>query len=266
LSPAPPPSCIGIFDSGVGGLSILQAVRTRLPEAPLRYVADSAFAPYGERDDAEILRRSERITDHLVAHGARLVVVACNTATAVAIDRLRAIHPQVAFVGVEPGVRPAVAASRCGHIGVMATTATLRSARFEALLAREAVACRVHLQACPGMASAIEHGHRHDPELLALIAHHAGFVRDAGVDVVALGCTHYPFVRAEIQRALGDGVRVIDTADAVAAQVARLWQAGQGPGPATCLLEATGDTGRLAEFAERWLGLEAGMTPASIAV
>lgn len=264
MSPAPPPSCIGLFDSGVGGLSILQAVRNRLPAAPLRYVADSAFAPYGERDDAQILRRCELITDHLVAHGARLVVVACNTATAVSIDRLRAIHPQVAFVGVEPGVRPAVAASRRRHIGVMATTATLRSARFDALLAREAAGCRVHRQACLGLASAIERGHRQDPELLALIAHHAGVVREAGVDVVALGCTHYPFVRAEIQRTLGDGVCVIDTADAVAAQVARLWPAGHDAGPPSCLLEATGETGRLAEFAERWLDLRVGLPPGPI--
>ncbi|TXC65920.1 glutamate racemase [Piscinibacter aquaticus] len=184
--------CVGMFDSGVGGLSILRAVRERLPYAPLRYVADSAFAPYGERSDAEILDRCLRITEHLLALGARVIVVACNTATAVAIDALRARHPTVRFVGIEPGVRPAVSASRTRRIGVMATSATLRSERIAALLRRDASDCRVHLQACRGLAAAIERGRRDDAELRALVELHAGAVRTAGVDTVALGCTHYP--------------------------------------------------------------------------
>lgn len=246
-----------MFDSGVGGLSIIEAVRARLPGVSIRYVADSAHAPYGERSEAEILDRSERITRHLVQQGAVLVIVACNTATAVAIDALRSAHPQIAFVGVEPGVRPAVAASRLRHVAIMATTATLRSTRFRALLQREAAGCRVHLQACTGLAGAIERGQREAPELQALIAHHAGQVRAAGVDVVALGCTHYPFVRPGIERVLGEGVRLIDTAQAVAAQVERVWNGRSVVGPAVCRIETTGVPAQVASFVANWLNFTA---------
>jgi len=257
-----------MFDSGVGGLSILQAVRERPPAVPIRYVADSAYAPYGERGEAEILDRCERITRHLLRQGARLVVVACNTATAVAIDALRKAHPRVPFVGVEPGLRPALAASRTRHVAIMATPATLQSARFGALLQREAAGSLVHLQACAGLAGAIERGRRDEPELQALIALHAGQVREAGVDVVALGCTHYPFVRAEIEAVLGDRVRVIDTADAVAAQVERLWSQGDSDTDtqAACRIETTGDPKQLAAFVSHWLGWQADVLPQPLSV
>lgn len=265
MSIPPLPRCIGMFDSGVGGLSILQAVRAQLPAAPIRYVADSAHAPYGERSDAEVLDRSQRITAHLLAQGATVIVVACNTATAVAIDALRAAQPRVRFVGVEPGVRPAAAASGKRHIGVMATSATLRSERFRALLRRDAADCRVHLQACRGLAAAIERGRRDDPELLALIAEHAGAVREAGVDAVALGCTHYPFVHPEIARVLGDGVRVVDTSEAVAAQVTRVWSSDDGAHGA-CRIETTGDPQRLSAFVAQWLHLQAEIAPRALQV
>lgn len=257
MSPAPARPCIGVFDSGVGGLSILAAIRRRLPAAPLRYVADSAHAPYGERSDAEIRDRAARITAHLIAAGARLIVVACNTATAVAIDSLRADHRDIHFVGVEPGVRPAVAATRNGHVGVMATGATLRSERFATLLARESAGRHIHLQACSGLAAAIERGRLDEPALRALVEQYAGALRQQDVDVVALGCTHYPFVRGAIERALGAGVMVIDTGEAVAAQVARVWRHGGASEPATpCLLETTGDPEQLLRFAQTWLDVE----------
>ncbi len=258
--------CIGMFDSGVGGLSILQAVRERLRGAPIRYVADSAHAPYGERSDAEVLDRCQRITTHLVAQDASVIVVACNTATAVAIDVLRSAHPHVRFVGVEPGVRPAVLASRERHIGVMATSATLRSECFQNLLRRDAADCRVHLQACRGLAAAIERGRRDDPELLVLIAEHAGAVRSAGVDAVALGCTHYPFVRPEIQRVLGDGVHIVDTSAAVAAQVARLWSGDANDEHGSCRIETTGDPQRLSTFVAQWLTLQAEIAPRALQI
>ena len=190
--------------------------------------------------------------------GARVIVVACNTATAVAIDELRRRWPVCPFVGVEPGVRPAVAASRRRRVGVMATDATLRSERFRALLAREAGACSMHLQACSGLAAAIEQRDVDDPVLLDLVHRYASQLRDADVDVIALGCTHYPFVRDAIERSLGLDVAVIDTADAVAAQVARLWPSGSDVGAGSrCRLETTGDPQRLAQFAGRWLGFDA---------
>lgn len=260
-----PSPCIGVFDSGVGGLSVLRALRDAVPAARLHYIADSAFAPYGERHDDEILDRSRRIVAHLLAQGARLIVVACNTATAVAIDHLRREHPHTGFVGVEPGVRPAMALSRRKRIAVMATEATLRSERFRALVQREAAAGQVHAQPCPGLATAIERGA--DAELITLIDRYAGPMRAADVDVVALGCTHYPFVRREIAHALGPDIAIVDTSDAVAARVARLWPSvGTDTSAASCTLETTGDPARLEDFVSRWLDIDATVAPRSLAL
>lgn len=257
MANAPPEPCIGVFDSGVGGLSVLRAIRQRLPSAPLHYVADSAHAPYGEKSPDFIVDRAERIAAHLIARGAAVVVVACNTATAQAIDGLRRRWPACRFVGVEPGVRPAVSASHNKHVGVMATDATLRSQRFRTLVSREADGCTLHLQACSGLAAAIEHREFDDPVLLELVRRYASALRGAGVDVVALGCTHYAFVHAAIEGALGADITVIDTAQAVAAQVARVWQPQDGAGTRPgCRLETTGDVQRLAQFAGRWLDFD----------
>jgi glutamate racemase len=257
MATASPDACIGVFDSGVGGLSVLRAIHQRLPSASLHYVADSAHAPYGEKSVDFIRERADRIVAHLVGQGATVIVVACNTATAVAIDELRHHWPACGFVGVEPGVRPAVAASRNRHVGVMATDATLRSERFRALVAREAGNCTMHLQACSGLAAAIEQRDFDDPVLLELVQRYAGALREADVDVVALGCTHYPFVRAAIEQSLGADIAVIDTADAVAAQVARVWRSQDGAGCRPgCRLETTGDPRRLAQFAGRCLDFD----------
>lgn len=262
---APLVASIGVFDSGVGGLSVLQALRHAQPQACLHYVADSAFAPYGERHDEEIRDRSRRIVEHLLAQGARLIVVACNTATAAAIDALRREHPDTPFVGVEPGVRPAIALSRRKRIAVMATEATLRSERFRALVQREAAGGFAHLQPCPGLAAAIERDDADSPELQALVTRYAEAVRAADVDVVALGCTHYPFVRDDIARVLGDEVMLLDTADAVAAQAARVWGAPAVEAhAASCRLETTGDPQQLRRFAARWLGIDAAITPTAL--
>jgi len=257
---------IGLFDSGVGGLSILPALRERVPAAGIHYVADSAHAPYGELSDAAIRLRAGRIAQHLVDQGAQVVVVACNTATAMAVDELRNRFAQLPIVGIEPGLRPALARTRNGRVGVMATTATLRSARFRALLEREASGQSVHLQACTGLAAAIEQGDLDDPHLAGVIEQHCGALRAAGVDTVALGCTHYPFARAAIERALGPSIAVIDTAQAVAAQVARVCEtttAVPSPGRApACLLQTTGDAALLQRFAARWLAIDADITAA----
>ncbi len=262
-----PDACIGVFDSGVGGLSVLRAIQQRLPSASLHYVADSAHAPYGEKSPEYIRDRSMRIATHLIDQGARVIVVACNTATAVAIDELRRRWPACPFVGVEPGVRPAVAASRRRRIGVMATDATLRSERFQALVAREARSCSMHLLACTGLAAAIEQRELDDPLLLDLVHRYASQLRDADVDVVSLGCTHYAFVREAVERSLGPGVAVIDTADAVATQVAPLWPSGSNAEREPFLrLETSGDPRRLAQFASRWLDFDADvlLTPLSL--
>lgn len=246
---------IGVFDSGVGGLSVLRALRSRMPAAPLIYVADSGHAPYGERDDAFVIDRAVRVTEHLLDRGAKLIVVACNTATAVAIEALRTRWPATRFVGVEPGLKPALAASRNGRIGVMATRATLASARFRRLVEQHARGVELHLQACVGLARALESGDPDGGEVRSLVNHHVAPLRAAGVDVVVLGCTHYPFAASWIQQALGPEVVLIDTADAVARRAVELMgtlDASVEP-DAIAELWTTGELAALQRASASWL-------------
>ncbi|OYV32322.1 MAG: glutamate racemase [Thiomonas sp. 20-64-5] len=216
------PASIGVFDSGVGGLTVLRALRAQLPDVPLIYVADSAHAPYGDRSDAFIVERSRAISRFLLHMGARLIVIACNTATAAAIAALRA-ESEVPFVGIEPGIKPALARSRNRRVGVMATPSTLRSAKFRALLHTHAACTDPLLQPCPGLADAVERGDLQAPDLLALIHQSCAPLRATGCDTVVLGCTHYPLIAAAIQAELGPHVHLLDTAEPVARQAARLW-------------------------------------------
>jgi glutamate racemase len=212
---------IGVFDSGLGGLSVLRALQVAMPNARFLYVADSAFAPYGERDVDEVVQRSMRITEFLIARGSSGVVVACNTATAAAISAMRAKHPKLPLVGIEPGLKPAVAASRNGRIGVMATPATLASQRFEQLHQAQAQSSFVLRQACPGLADLIEQGDLNAPGVIETVQRFCEPLRRAEVDTVVLGCTHYPLVAHHIQAALGADVQLIDTAHAVARHAAQ---------------------------------------------
>ena len=216
---------IGLFDSGVGGLTVLHELRRLMPQARLRYLADTAHAPYGERSPDDICALSLDAAGWLIGRGAQLIVVACNTATAHAIDALRARWPETPFVGTEPGIKPAVAASRNGCIGVLTTPATAASARYQALLARHAGAVEVFSQACPGMADLIEAGDLGSSALLDLIEKACAPLRAAGVDTVLLGCTHYPLVQPHIQAALGPDVQLLNIETAVALRAADLWRA-----------------------------------------
>lgn len=247
--------CIGVFDSGVGGLSVLPALRAALPGARLLYVADSGHAPYGERGEAFIVERALHIAAFLLSQGAQMLVVACNTATAAAVEALRQAHPETPMVGIEPGVKPAVALTRNGHVGVMATSGTLASRKFQRLLAAQPTHAAVHLQPCPGLALAIERGDLHSAELRAVVERHCAPLREAGCDVVVLGCTHYPFAAPLIREEL-PGVALVDTAEAVARHTATL--AARLP-PATpdlppLQLWSSGDPAQLGAFARRWLG------------
>lgn len=257
-----PTPCIGVFDSGVGGLSILRALRHALPLAPLLYVADSAHAPYGERSDEYVLGRSRHVASHLLEQGALGLVVACNTATAIAAQTLRDEWPGVAIVGVEPGVKPAAASTRNGRIGVMATPATLASEKFQRLLKTQARSTQVFPQACPGLARLIERGDLNSPELHAAIDQHTKPLRDADVDTVVLGCTHYAFVHDLIAAAMGEKVRIIDTAEAVARHAAhtlrRLLPAGPAP---SARLQTTGSTEALRRIASAWLAFACVVEP-----
>jgi glutamate racemase len=249
-------SCIGVFDSGVGGLSVLKALQRRLPHTGLLYVADSAHAPYGERSPDFVIERSRRIVEHLVAEGAIGVVVACNTATAAAVHALREAWPAVPIIGVEPGLRPAAAATRNGRVGVMATPGTLASEKFAALLRSQPAHVHFELRPCPGLARLIEGGDLDAPALVASIADHAAALREAEVDTVVLGCTHYSFVQRVIEAALGPGVRVIDTAEPVSRHAATLL-AGLATHSASppVRLQTTGDAAHLREIAVAWLSI-----------
>lgn len=217
---------IGLFDSGIGGLSVLGAVRRRLPRASLMYVGDVAFSPYGERPAGDVLARCDRIVEHLHGSGARLIVVACNTATVLAIDDLRRRWPEITFVGIEPGVKPAALGSRNRRIAVMATPATAASARLRQLILAFASDVHVHVQACAGLATMIESGRHEGPELHSILAPLCDRIRAADVDTVVLGCTHYPFVAAAIQALLGDSITLIDTSEAVAQRVVAILDGG----------------------------------------
>jgi len=213
---------IGVFDSGVGGLSVLKHIHTLLPHESLIYVADSANAPYGNKTPEEITERCLALTDFLLAHGAKAIVVACNTATAAAIDRLRQEHPALPIVGMEPAVKPAAAASKNGIIGVLATVGTLKSAQFAALLENYGRNVKVVTQACIGLVECIERGELDGSETLALLQKYLKPLLDEGADTIVLGCTHYPFVKPLIQELVGEGVTLVDTGAAVAKRLQSL--------------------------------------------
>ncbi|HSI56823.1 MAG TPA: glutamate racemase [Ideonella sp.] len=258
--PSPAPALIGVFDSGVGGLSVLRALHSRLPGTPLLYVADSGHAPYGDRDTGHVIDRSIHIANHLLQAGAGLLVVACNTATALAVEAIRARWPEVDVVGVEPGIKPAVAASRNGRIGVLATPATLASVRFASLVERYAAGRQILPVPCPGLAAAIERGDEADAEIDALLDRFCAPLVAAGVDTVVLGCTHYPFIAARIAQRLGSGVTLMDTATAIARRAADLRPAAAGAdapaGTAPVRLQSTGDATVLQRLARQHLGLQ----------
>ncbi|WP_061158484.1 glutamate racemase [Caballeronia temeraria] len=215
---------VGIFDSGLGGLSVLRAVRAILPHERLIYVADSLHAPYGERDDDFIVDRTMAIGEWLVKQGAKALVVACNTATAQSIAIVRERLP-IPLVGVEPGVKPAAAVSKSRVVGVLATAVTLRSARFQSLLDRYAGDCRFICQAGHGLVQAVERCDTSSPALMALLESYLAPMLDAGADTLVLGCTHYPFLDRAIRDIAGERLRIVDTSVAIARQLDRLLDA-----------------------------------------
>lgn len=250
---------IGLFDSGVGGLSVLREVRALLPGADLVYLADQAHNPYGERSLDDVRALAGRAAAHLIARGASTVVVACNTASAAALRRLREAHPSVPFVGMEPAVKPAAAATRSGVVGVLATPTTFQAEVFDDLVGRFAAGIDVRAHPCPGWADMVERdGGDADS---GVIARHVRPVVDAGADTLVLACTHYAFIAAQIAAAAGPDVTIIDPAAAVARQVARV--AGEsGAGTSTYL--TTGDPVRFAGQIRTLLGIEAEASAAAI--
>ena len=209
-------AAIGVFDSGLGGISVLHEIRALLPSESLIYIADSAHVPYGEKSPEFIVQRSIAITEFLLAQPVKAIVVACNTATAAAVTELRQRWPELLIVGMEPAVKPAVLASVSGKIGVLATTGTLRSARFAALLERFASDVEVITQPCPGLVELIEAGQLDSPETSALLNRYLEPLLQTGCDTLILGCTHYPLLKPLLQTLVPNGVQLIDTGKAVA--------------------------------------------------
>jgi len=220
---------IGVFDSGVGGLSVWREIVHRLPHEDIVYLADQAHVPYGSRRLSEVQALSADIARFLLDEGAKIIVVACNTASAAALHSLRRTFPAVPFVGMEPAVKPAVERTGSGVVGVIATPATFQGELFASLIARYAGDTRVLTQVCPGLVEAVEAGALDTLETEGLLRACLKPLVEAGVDQLVLGCTHYPFLRPVIERVVGPGVAVIDPASAVARQTAQvLVQRGLG--------------------------------------
>jgi glutamate racemase len=206
---------VGVFDSGVGGLSVAREIRRALPSEHILYVADTAYVPYGDRGEDEVRARTLAIGEWMQAQGAKVMVVACNTASGAALEALRE-RLTIPVIGLEPALKPAVRETRNGRVGVMATSGTLRSARFQRLVDNYAGGVQVVRDPCPGLADLVEDGVLSGPELAERMEAYVAPLRESGVDTVVLGCTHYVFVRDAIRDALGPEVRLLDSGEAIA--------------------------------------------------
>lgn len=211
---------IGIFDSGVGGLAVLREIARTLPHENLIYVADSKYAPYGDKPVAYIERRSSAIAELLIQRGGKAIVVACNTATAVAVDALRA-RWDVPIVAMEPAIKPAVAMTKSKVIGVLATEQTLASARFVRLVEKYGAGVEILAQPCPGLAEQVENGDLEGVETRALVTRYVEAVREKGADTIVLGCTHYGFLTPLIRSSAGPDARIVDPSVPVAHELRR---------------------------------------------
>ena len=278
-------SPIGVFDSGVGGLSVLRALLAAMPHERFVYLADSANAPYGERGDAFVAARTHAITEYLCQqHHIKALVVACNTATAAAIHEVRSSHPELPLVGLEPAVKPALVVTQTGHVGVIGTRGTLTSAKFGKLMASMADQAHFVVQPCDGLAHAIEHSVAlpaaapdspvNTTETGALCERYLQAMGSFGtgpgqMDTLVLGCTHYIFVAHELRALVGPEVQFIETGEPVARQTRRLLEAAgllalppsgqhtspEGPEPVQLL--TTGPVAMMQAAAQRWLNLPA---------
>lgn len=249
---------IGVFDSGVGGLSVLREIVALLPQESIRYVADQRWSPYGRLTMAGVRDRAFEITDGLLDAGAKLVVVACNSASAAALHSLRARYPETPFVGLEPAVKPAALRSKSGVVGVLATAATFQGELFATVVDRHASDVEVISRVGDGLAALVEEDGAGTGAARELLAGYLDPMVDAGMDTLVLGCTHYPFLIADIEEVVGDRVEIIDPSPAVARQVARVLQerdlATAAKPPAEIRYVTTGDPGRLAFMIGRLLG------------
>ena len=215
------PKPIGVFDSGVGGLSVLKEIRKLAGAENLIYFADSAYCPYGFKAPEEIRNRIIKITRFMLELKAKMIVAACNTASIAGLDFLRKLF-DVPIVGMEPAIKPAAGLTQNGKVGVLATGVTIAGERFNSLLDRYANGVKVFKVACPGLVEQVEHGLINEPKTKAMLEEFLKPLLEAGVDTIVLGCTHYPFLRQQVEAIAGPSVQVIDTGSAVARRVTQV--------------------------------------------
>lgn len=213
---------IGVFDSGIGGVSVLTAIRNELPTLDLIYVGDNAHLPYGEKTMEEIRSYTKGVIDFLISKGCKVIVIACNTASAAALKFLRTEFPDTVFIGMEPAVKPAAEQTQTGVVGVMATTATFQGELFASVVERFANGVKVIQQPCPGLVQQIEAGELDSPRTEKMLREWIEPMMQQNIDRLVLGCTHYPFVRDAIRKIVGEKVTIIDPAPAIAKQVRRV--------------------------------------------
>jgi glutamate racemase len=251
---------IGIFDSGVGGLTVLRQIQAIMPHENLIYFADQAHVPYGPRPDSEIQRFSLAISRFLMKHGAKMIVVACNTASAAALDYLRRALATVAFVGMEPAIKPGAGETQNGRVGVLATVGTFDSQRYASLMTRFAKEITVYEDPCLGLVEQIEAGELDSPETKRILSKALRLMSRENVDTLVLGCTHYPFVLPLIKQLAGPDVNVIDPAPAVARQILRILEERnlqiRSDNRATLTAFTSGDPEILANSIHKLLGFQ----------
>lgn len=256
---------IGIFDSGVGGLSVVRAIQQVLPHEDLIFLADQANVPYGQRSLEEVRHLAEGITRYLLDEGVKLIVVACNTASAAALHSLRQVFPHTTIVGMEPAVKPAAEQTRAGVVGVLATPATFQGALYASVLERFARDVTVLQDTCPGLVMAIEQGHLDTPQVKSILQEALIPMLEQNIDTVVLGCTHFTFVIPQIETIVGPAVRVIDPAPAIARQARRLLESqmrlnlDSHPGVSHFL--TSGDASKLEQLLLELLGIQAPVLP-----
>lgn len=250
---------IGIFDSGVGGLSVLREIRDQFPREDLIYIADQIHVPYGTRSRQQVLEYSEGIIRFLIREGVKIIVLACNTASAVALADLRKKYPDLPFVGMEPAVKPAAEETSTGVVGVLATPATFQGDLYATTVEKFARGVKVLQDTCPGLVDQIESGKIDHPRTREILQKALDPMLKQNVDKVVMGCTHYPFVIPIIKEIVGDQVRVIDPAPAVARQTGRLLESysleANGENRSVAFL-STGDPFKLAENISDLIGIK----------
>jgi glutamate racemase len=251
------PHKIGVMDSGVGGLSVLREIHRLLPGYPTLYFADQGHLPYGPRSPEEILSFVDDITRFMLERGAAIIVIACNTASANSLHPIRERYPDVPIVGMEPAVKPAAEATKSGVIGVLATQTTANGTLYKNVLERYASHVQVITQVAQELVTMVEADTKHTPEGQATLRRLVQPMLNADADQIALACTHFPFLMDEIQKIVGEGVRLIDPGPAVARQTARVMPEGVQPSDEPNEYFTSGDAEKLREMLKLLIGVEA---------